>query len=551
MLLGLTLRNFTIIDDISVSFGPGLNIITGETGAGKSVIIDALGIILGGKASAGDIKTGKDEAHLEALFEIPSASETAAVLEAAGVDVSGGELLVKRIIPRRGRPRSFINGGIATLRMVEDAASGLVDIFGQHEHQVLLKEENHLRVVDEAGGLADLAAGVKELYRKYRSLESGIAKLSEDEKTLAQREDFLRFQCAEIDDALLREGEDDELEEEKKRLLNSERLLSAAEGAYGKIYESEGSILGALARISSDLGDASRIDPSLSAPAEAVENAVIQLEDAAAGLRDYVSGLEFPEGRLEVVEDRLQEIGTLKRKYGDTIEDILGKRRELGAELGRTANFEEELSRLRAESASVKKELDELARDLSARRKEAASGLVKTVEKELREVGIKSARFSMPFAEKPVSEDGADSAAFMFSANPDEDLKPLVKVASGGELSRIMLVLREAASKSGGGSVVIFDEADSGVGGAVAETVGKKIHALSRRTQVICITHLPQVAKFADSHLAVAKSVEGGKTKVVIQALGREERVKELARMIGGVNITQKTLDAAHEMLGG
>ena len=551
MLLGLTLKNFTIIDDISVSFGPGLNIITGETGAGKSVIIDALGIILGGKASVEDIKTGKDEAHLEALFEIEPDSGIAAALEAAGVDVSGGELLVKRVIPRKGRPRSFVNGGIATLRMVEDAASGLVDIFGQHEHQALLKEENHLKVVDEAGGLGEPAAGVKELFRKYRSLESEITKLSEGEKTLAQREDFLRFQCTEIDDALLQEGEDDELEDEKKRLLNSERLLSAAEGAYSKIYESEGSILGALTRISTDLGDASRIDPSLSAPAEAVENAIIQLEDSAANLRDYVSGLEFPEGRLEVVEDRLQEIGTLKRKYGDTIEEILKKRRELGAELGRTANFEEELSRLRAESASVKKELDTKARALSAKRKDAASKLVKTVEKELKEVGIKSARFSMSFAEKTVSEDGIDSAAFMFSANPDEELKPLVKVASGGELSRIMLVLREAASKSGDGSVVIFDEADSGVGGAVAETVGRKIHALSRRTQVICITHLPQVAKFADSHLAVTKSVEGGKTKVVISALERDERVRELARMIGGINITQKTLDAAHEMLGG
>jgi DNA repair protein RecN (Recombination protein N) len=550
MLLGLTLRNFTIIDDISVSFGPGLNIITGETGAGKSVIIDALGIIMGGKASAEDIKTGKDEAHLEALFEVPAGSEAAAALEAAGVDVSGGELLVKRIIPRKGRTRSFMNGGIATVRMVEDSASGLVDIFGQHEHQALLKEENHLKVLDEAGGLSDLALGLREQYRRYRSLQTEIEKLSEDRKTLAQREDFLRFQCSEIDDALLREGEDGDLEDEKKRLLNGGRLLSAAEGAYGRIYESEESILGALTRISSDLGDAGRIDPSLGEPSEAVKNAIIQLKDAAAYLRDYVSGLEFPEGRLEVVEERLRVIGTLKRKYGDTIEEILAKREELGAELGRTANFEEELSRLNNESASVKKELDALARELSDKRKTAAAKLVKTVEKELKEVGIKSARFSMPFDEKPVSEDGVDSAAFMFSANPDEELKPLVKVASGGELSRVMLVLREAAAKAGD-SVIIFDEADSGVGGAVAETVGRKISALSRRTQVICITHLPQVAKFADSHLAVTKSVEGGKTKVVIHSLGREERVKELARMIGGINITQKTLDAAHEMLGG
>ena len=551
MLVGLNLRNFTVIDEISVAFGPGLNIITGETGAGKSVIVDAVNVILGDRVSPEYIKTGRDEAHLEALFDISGNAPLRGRLDSLGFDISGGELLIKRIIYRKGRSRAFINGGIATLPILEQAAEGIIDIFSQHEHQSLLKPENHVRVLDEFGGLGDLVSEHKEIYAGYREVLREIERLAESQKNAFQKEDFLKFQCAEIDDALLREGEDTELEDEKKRLLNSERLLSAARGAYEALYESEPSLLGSLRRLSSEIEDAAGIDASLRQAAESMESAVLQLKDAAFTLRDYASGLSFESGRLEVIDDRLQELKDLKRKYGDTIPDILGKREEIGRELRSIAGSEGDLERLGAESRKIAAELRSSAEKLSKLRKEAALRLGRSLEKDLGEVGIKGARFRADISEKDVSADGKDDVSFLFSANPDEEPRPLARVASGGELSRIMLVIKELISKADGGSVIIFDEADSGVGGAVAETVGKKIKNLSRSCQVICITHLPQVAKFADTHLLVTKTLEDKKTQVRIKSLGRDERVSELARMIGGINITEKTIDAAKEMLGG
>ncbi|MEW6143980.1 MAG: DNA repair protein RecN [Thermodesulfobacteriota bacterium] len=550
MLLGLNLRNFTVIDEIAVSFGPGLNIITGETGAGKSVIIDAVNVMLGDRVSPEYVKTGREEAHLEALFDISDKPAVKERLESLGFDVSGGELLIKRIIYRKGRSRAFLNGGIATLPILERASEGIIDIFSQHEHQSLLKSENHIRVLDEFGGHGVLADEQRGIHARFRDINREIERLKAEQKSLFEREDFLKFQRSEIDDALLREGEDSELEEEKKRLLNSERLLSAARGAYEALYESEPSLLGSLSRLSSDVREAAGIDPLLREAGESIENSALQLKDAAFALRDYASGLSFESGRLEVIEERLQEIKDLKRKFGDSIEAILRKREEIGRELRNIAGYEGEFERLGEESLRIESEMRAGADKLSALRKESAKKLSRSLEKELKEVGIKGARFEVVIAEKEISSDGKDDVSFLFSANPDEAPKPLARVASGGELSRIMLVLKELISKEEGGSVIIFDEADSGIGGAVAETVGKKIKNLSRSCQVICITHLPQVAKFADTHLLVTKTLEDKKTQVRIKSLGKEERVQELARMIGGIDITEKTIEAAREMLG-
>ncbi len=551
MLLGLNLRNFTVIDEIAVSFGPGLNIITGETGAGKSVIVDAVNVILGDKASPEYIKTGKEEAHLEALFDVSDKPALMSRLESLGFDTAGGELLVKRILYRKGRSRAFINGGIATLPVLEQASEGIIDIFSQHEHQSLLRAENHVRVLDEYGGHGEQVSGQREAYARFREVTKEMERLTAAERSLYDKEDFLKFQASEIDDALLREGEDEELEEERKRLINHERLLGAASGAYEALYENEPSLLGVLSRLSSDLKEAGRIDASLKEAGESIESAAIQLKDAAFTLRDYASGLGTDTGRLEVVEERLQEIKGLKRKYGDTIADILAKREEIGKELKSISGFEDEIGRLRAESEKLEKEMRLRSERLTALRKESAARLGKSIEKDLKEVGIKGARFEVSIAGKEISADGADNVSFLFSANPDEAPKPLARVASGGELSRIMLVLKELISKEEGGSVIIFDEADSGIGGAVAETVGRKIKNLSRSCQVICITHLPQVAKFADTHLLVTKTLEDKKTRVWVRSLGNEERVRELARMIGGINVSEKTIEAAKEMLDG
>lgn len=549
MLSEITLKNFTIIDEISVSFTDGLNIITGETGAGKSIIVDALNTVLGGRADSDLIKSGSDDMSVQALFVFDESDPLNQIVASLGVDMSSGELLIKRTVSRGVRGKIFINGSPGTLALLERIADDIVDIFSQHEHQALIRKENHLGVIDEACKLSKTHSEYTELYRKYVSIKREYDSLQENRKQQSEMLDFLRFQHTEISRAGLVAGEEEKLVEERNLLLNSEKLLTAAENAYEIIYESESSVLGALKKISAGLLSASGLDPKLAASAEALEKSVLQIEETALSLRDYGAGFDYQEGRLDEIEHRLETIKNLKRKYGDTIEKILLKKDSIETELDRIENIEESVSELESELKSVEKSAAEKARELSALRKAGAGKLSGFIEDELRHLGIKSASFSVDFQEKDLSPDGMDDVEFLFSANPDEAPKPLARVASGGELSRIMLVLKELMAQKCGGSVIIFDEADSGIGGAVAETVGRKIKNLASGNQVICITHLAQVAKFANSHLKVSKSVSGGKTNVYIQHLDINERVEELARMMGGISVTQKTREAAHEML--
>jgi DNA repair protein RecN (Recombination protein N) len=550
MLLGLNLKNFTIIDDISVSFTSGLNIITGETGAGKSIIVDAVNIILGEKVTPDLIKTGEDESRIEALFDISSYPVIKERLLSSGFDASGDELLIKRVIYRKGRSRVHMNGETATLSILEHVTEGLIDVFSQHEHQTLLKRENHLRVLDELGGNGKDLERVRELYGKHSEVRTMLRQMSDDVRDLAEKEDFLKFQLDEIQKSSLRLGEDEELEAEKLKLLNIEKLLSASKSAYEEIYENEPSLSGRLKSLTAEISEAGKIDEPLSKIASLLESAIVQIEDASFTLRDYASELSFESGRLDEIEERLKDISELKRKYGGTISNIFKRREEIEKELSAITNHDEQLEELRAELREIEKSYNKAASELSEKRKRLGVSLGEVLQKELSHVGIKGAQFSSEFKQKEMSPDGVDDVTFLFSANPDEAPKPLARVASGGELSRIMLVLKEAIARTEGGSIIIFDEADSGIGGAVAETVGEKIKKLSEPYQVICITHLPQVAKFGDSHLLVSKTLIGGKTRVSVRSLNEQERVQELARMIGGLKVTQKTLDAAHEMLG-
>ena len=549
MLLGLSLKNFTIIDDISVSFTSGLNIITGETGAGKSIIVDAVNIILGEKAPPGLIKTGEDESRIEALFDITSYPLIKERLLSSGFDASGDELLIKRVIYAKGRSRVYINGDTATLSILEHVTQGLMDIFSQHEHQTLLKKENNLRILDELGGNGKDLQSVKELYGKRSEVHGKLRQMSDDARGLSEKEDFLKFQLEEIQRSVLRPGEDVELESEKLRLLNSEKLLSASKSAYEEIYENEPSLSGRLKSLTSEISEAGKIDELLGRIASALESAIVQIEEASYTLRDYASGLSFDTGRLDEIEGRLKDIGELKRKYGGTIKDVFKKRDEIEKDLSAITNYDERLEGLRNKLRDIEISYNKKASELSEKRKKTGASLGKMLQKELANVGIKGARFSLEFRQKDMSVDGVDDVTFLFSANPDQTPKPLARVASGGELSRIMLVLKEAIARTEGGSVIIFDEADSGIGGAVAETVGEKIKRLSESFQVICITHLPQVAKFGDSHLVVSKTLKEGRTSVSVRSLNDRERVQELARMIGGLKVTQRTIDAAHEML--
>jgi DNA repair protein RecN (Recombination protein N) len=549
VLLGLTLKNFTIIEDLSVSLSSGLNIITGETGAGKSIIVDAINIILGDKAPAENIKTGKEEAHIEALFDISKDETIKERLVTSGFDIKSGELLIKRIIYRNSRSRVFINGSLSTLTLLSTITQGLVDIFSQHEHQSLLREDNHLKIVDDFGKTGDEASHLRDIYQYYSSIKKELDDLEQSKKDKVEKEDYLKFQLNEIENAALTIGEDERLGEEKLKLVNAERLEASASSAYEELYEKENSVLGTLQKLSNDFKEIAKIDPKLNEVAESIEKGMLQLEEAAFSIRDYTTELSSDSQTLEVIEDRIHLINSLKRKHGDTIEQIIQKRDEIEQEVSNIENFDERVRLLSEESEKVMGELLQLARTLSKTRKQSSKKLSEMLEQELKEVGIKGGKFHIQFNDKVISSSGIDAVSFLFSANPGEDPKPLNKVASGGELSRIMLVLKEVIARVEGGSVIIFDEADSGVGGAIAEAVGQKIRNLSRSYQVICITHLPQVAKFADSHLSVSKTHNDNKTQVTIKNLDENERVVELARMIGGFNITQKTLDTAQEML--
>lgn len=549
MLLELTLRNFAIIDELTVNFGEGLNILTGETGAGKSIIVDAINLILGEKASTDLIKSDKEEALIEALFGISKKRELKDKLISSGLESKGDEVVIKRVIPRAGRSRVYINGSIATFNLLEQIVEGLVDIFSQQEHQTLLKEERHLEVLDEFGGLGSLTGRVSELYKGTTKLKREIEELERDQKNKIEREDFLRFQCKEIDSVRLEPGEDERLEEERKKLANAERLFSVANEAYGILYEGEKAVTDVLKRIRNQIDEVAKIDASLVDVAKSIEKGTIEIQDAAFTLRGYASNISFDPQRLSSIEIRLEEIKKLKRKYGGSIIEILEKRKSLEDELGRISGGGERIEALKKDVEFVESELNNCARELSEKRRQAAGRLMLSVSKELGEVGIKGGKLLVEFEKKPISELGFERVSFLFSANPDEKPKPLTRVVSGGELSRIMLVLKEILARVEGGSVLIFDEADSGIGGAVAETVGRKIKNLSKRYQVICITHLPQVAKFADTHFRVTKMFRGNKTRVQIKALNYDERVEELGRMLGGIKVTEKTIEAAREML--
>lgn len=549
MLLELTLRNFAIIDELTVNFGEGLNILTGETGAGKSIIVDAINLILGEKASTDLIKSDKEEALIEALFGISKKRELKDKLISSGLESKGDEVVIKRVIPRAGRSRVYINGSIATFNLLEQIVEGLVDIFSQQEHQTLLKEERHLEVLDEFGGLGSLTGRVYELYKGTTKLKREIEELERDQKNKIEREDFLRFQCKEIDSVRLEPGEDERLEEERKKLANAERLFSVANEAYGILYEGEKAVTDVLKRIRNQIDEVAKIDASLGDVTKSIEKGTIEIQDAAFTLRGYASNISFDPQRLSSIEIRLEEIKKLKRKYGESIVEILEKRKSLEEELGRISGGGERIEALKKGLEFVESELNNCARELSEKRRQAAGRLMLSVSKELGEVGIKGGKLLVEFEKKPISELGFERVSFLFSANPDEKPKPLTRVVSGGELSRIMLVLKEILARVEGGSVLIFDEADSGIGGAVAETVGRKIKNLSKRYQVICITHLPQVAKFADTHFRVTKMFRGNKTRVQIKALNYDERVEELGRMLGGIKVTEKTIEAAREML--
>jgi DNA repair protein RecN (Recombination protein N) len=549
MLKELQIRNFALIDELELGFEPGLNVITGETGAGKTILMAALELAVGGKASAEVIRTGEEEATIEAVFEV--AGETAhARLADSGFEAPGRELLVRRALARSGRNRIHLNGTLATLAVLEAIGDSLIRVYGQHEHHTLRQSETHLGLLDAFADHADLLEGMRKRFAAHHDLVERLRRVLAGKETARARAEMLRFQLKEIGDAALTPGEEEELRQERQVLSAAEKLAEAARFGEHALYAGESAAASTVRKLSARLGELVDTDPRLGEIAKLVDEAYTLVEEAGWRLREYAEKLVFDPERLEEVDNRLVELAKLKRKYGDSVDAILALRESALRELADLDLGEEGQAALEAEATRAEKAAHVAAATLSKSRRTAARRLEGRVRGELGELGMKDARFEARFAdETTLSAAGFDAVEFYFSANAGEEPRALARIASGGELSRIMLALKSLALEDADAPTVIFDEVDAGIGGAVAEVVGRKLAALASRRQVLCITHLPQIAAFADHHFAVEKATERGRTRSTARRLGAEERCEEIARMLGGVKVTAEARKHAEQLL--
>jgi len=548
MLTDLTIKNVAIIDTLHISFKPGLTVLTGETGAGKSIIIDAVGLIMGNRASSDLIRSGEEEAVVEALFTISSLPEIRQQLADAGFDAED-ELLIKRSLSRTGKNKIFINGSMATLALLTDIAPRLINIYGQHDSQTLLKPENHLRLLDAFAGLEEKRSVFSLLFQRLSTLRETIAGLDNAERDAARRVDLLSYQAQEIARAELKIGEEEQLEEQRRLLANAEKLACGSSDAFERLYGGDGAILGQLRRIAGSISALSVIDSSLQDTATSMESAFLQLEDASMTLRDYSSRIEADPATLQSIDDRLDLIGRLKKKYAPAIEEILAFKTTIDEELEQLLGLEHSRQDLEAERDRLETELKQRGAELSTSRSRAAIQLKQVLEAEAHQLAMKGAIIEPALdalAEPRAS--GFERVEFLFSPNPGEIPRPLAKIASGGELSRLMLAIKQVLPDSDVPTLV-FDEVDTGIGGATSELVGKKLKNVAARQQVLCITHLPQVAVFADQQLRVEKLITDGRTATRIIELDQHERTREVARMLAGTTVTDSALKHAAEML--
>ncbi len=563
MLRELSIKNFAIIDDLSVRFAKGLTVLTGETGAGKSIIINAVNLILGGRASPELIRSSEETAELEALFEVPPETPAARAAQEQGFDLTEG-LLARRVINRNGRHRVYINGRLATMQMLSTINEHLASISGQHAHQSLLKPEHHLLVLDQYGGLSELRGNVSRCYQEMLPLIRRRDTLKRQLTEQSERRELLEFQCHEIDQSQIAPQEDEDLEQERQRLKHAERLYEGAGRCVERLYGEHGAVLEHLTEVGRELQTLGQIDQALTPMAERVESASFELEDIANELRGYLQNIIFDSDRLEAVELRIDLLQSLKRKYEGSLDSVLAYGKEAEEELKRISFLPDRIAEVEEKVDQLYEKICKMCRELSEKRKKAAERLSAKVQHELASLGMSGTRFEVRFKHSPVDESagphflldnsgieatGIDRVDFLVAPNVGEDLRPLIQIVSGGELSRIILALKAILATRESVETLIFDEVDAGIGGGVAEVVGRKLQSLARFHQVICITHLPQMAQFGKHHFKIAKRINRGRTRTTITPLHEEARVKELARMLGGVKITKKTLDHAREMM--
>lgn len=566
MLAELSIKNFAIIEELTVSFERGLTVLTGETGAGKSIIIDAISLLVGGRGSSEFVRYGETKAELEGLFLLESGHPVLGVCAEQGIDVSDEMIVMRRDISTSGKSVCRVNGKLVTIASLREIGRLLLDIHGQHDNQLLMEDENHLRLLDKFAG-AEVESALKtyqEGYQRYVKLLKKLKQLSESEQEMAHRLDLIQFQLEEIESAKLELNEDEQLQEERQQISNFEKIYESLQNAYNALRSEQGG-LDWVGMASAQLEDISDINEPLKKMSESVSNSYYLLEDATFQMRNMLDELEFDPERLNYIETRLNEIKQLKRKYGATVEDILEYASKIEEEIDQIENRDSHLQSLKKELDSVGKDVAVEAANVSQIRKTWAKKLADEIHRELKSLYMEKSTFDTEFKVRTASrneeaplvngqpvqltEQGIDLVKFLISTNTGEPLKSLSKVASGGELSRVMLAIKSIFSSQQDVTSIIFDEVDTGVSGRVAQAIAEKIHKVSIGSQVLCITHLPQVAAMADTHLYIAKELKDGRTTTRVKPLSKQEKVAEIGRMIAGVEVTDLTKRHAKELL--
>lgn len=551
MLRFISIDNYTLIDHLEMEFLPGLNLITGETGSGKSILVDAVGLLVGARASLEMVREGCDRASIEGIFSVASDNPVWQIQDETVVDSDDGELIVRREISLTGTNRVFINGRLSTLNHLFNLGSFLVHIHGQHEQQGLLQPVNHLDYLDEFGGNQKLRDEVSRMFQSLQEFQSRIRMIQSSERERLQRRDLLQFQLEEIESLQLEAGLDGRLSAEKLLLSSAEKRSQAARESYDALYEREASILTMLGQVLKKISGLAEMDESLLGASQKMQDLVFQLEEIAFQTRDYADSIEFSSARLEQVEERLAEIEKAKRKYGATVEGILGYAEQAELEACQLEQQETELDELLSEVGRLERSFHRTAKELSEKRTKDAVQLSARIEGELEDLAMQETRFEVRLVqnEKLASEKGIDVVEFLISPNPGEPLRPLAKIASGGELSRIMLALKSVLKTDQASRTLVFDEIDAGIGGRVAKRLGEKLSGLASGNQVFCVTHLPQIAALATQHFHVGKRKKGTRTIIELVNLDQQGRVEELSRMLAGDAITATTRRQALELM--